>query len=126
MTEPPGGVPSRTPRDPVADRQALEADDEARLDPFGLAGELDVLEAAGQLGEERALRAARQMRAEAEVLAVAEAHVPVRIAVDAEAEGLVEDGLVAIGRRVEEDSASRPCGCFWPPTSVSQAARRRM
>ena len=80
----------------------LQADDEARLDPLGLARELDVLEAPRQLGEERALRAARQVRAETEVLAVPEAHVGVRVAVDAEAEGIVEDVLVAVGRRVEE------------------------
>ena len=66
---------SGSPRDAVADRQALQADDEAGLDPRGLAGQLDVFEARRQLGEERALRAARQVRAEAEVLAVPEAHV---------------------------------------------------
>ena len=84
-----------------------------------------MLEAPGQLGEERALRAAREVRAEAEVLAVPEAQVGVRIAVDAEAEGIVEDVLVAVARRVEEEQPVVLADPL-PATSVSQAARRRM
>jgi hypothetical protein len=45
---------------------------------------------------------AGQVRAEAEVLADAEAEVRVRVAVQPEGERILVDGLVAVGRRIEE------------------------
>ena len=55
-----------------------------------------MLEPRGHLAQQRVLRAAREVRAEAEVLADAEAEVAVRAAVDAEGEGIVEDGVVGL------------------------------
>src|SRR5262249_35136971 len=44
----------------------------------------------------------REMRAQADVLPDAEAQVRVRVAVDAEPERIVKDGLVAVRRGIEE------------------------
>ena len=66
------------------------------------AGQLDRHEALRPLAPEHPQIEAREVRAEAEVLADAEAEVRVRVAVDAEGERVLEDVLVAVGRRVEE------------------------
>src|SRR5512135_3434233 len=80
----------------------LQADDEARLDPLRLAGQLEGLDATRQLREESALRSPGEVRAEAEMFPVAEAEVMVRLPVDAEAVGLLEHLLVPVGRGVGE------------------------
>src|SRR5262245_60981261 len=83
-----------------ADRRALDAADEARVDAIDRRGALDRHQPPAQLGEQRAQLEAGQVRTETHVLAAAEADVVVRAAIDAERERVLEHFLVAVARRV--------------------------
>ena len=72
------------------DWEMFDAADEARLQAFHRAGELEVLNALDQLAKQHLQLQPRQMRSEANVFADAEPDVQVGVAVDAEGKGLIE------------------------------------
>ena len=72
--------------------------------PLDRAGQLDLADACAQLVEHDADLEAREVRAEAVVHAVTEPEVRIRVAVQVEAERIVEHELVAVrGRFPEHD-----------------------
>ncbi len=101
-TDPPGGEgeDQAAGRMPVADRQRLEPDDEARRDLVGVAGRSTTRSGARARRTARRCEPARGAR-RGRSARRPEAEMPVRIAGDVEADGIVEDVLVAVGRRVE-------------------------
>ena len=66
------------------------------------ADQLDLFEARQQVLVGHLQLETREVRTQAEVLAHTESQVAVRVAVDAEGEGILEDLLVAVRRGVEE------------------------
>src|SRR5678815_893336 len=77
--------------------------DKIRTQPAHRARELHVRDAAQDLLEHHAHLQAREVGAEAEVLPEPEGQVVVRGPRDVETVGVLEDGLVAVGRRVPDD-----------------------
>ncbi len=78
----------------------LQAADERGGSPFRTAGQLDGFQPGQQLCEERAGLHPGECGAEAQVHAEAERQVPVRVAAHVEAERVVEDLLVPVGRGI--------------------------
>ena len=92
----------------VPNRQSLQATDETRLESVDGSRELDFVDARKQVAVGHFHFQPREMRAQAEVLADAERDVTVRLAIDSEGVGILEDLFVPIRRGIEEsDRLSR-------------------
>ena len=107
-------------------RQVLHPVDEVRLQALDVAGHADVGEPVEQVLEHHDDLHAGQVGAQAEVgSAPAEGHMGVGFPADVESIGLLEYGLVPVGRDVEEDHLLPVLDRSAPPISTSSVVWRR-
>ena len=86
----------------VLDREVLHAADEPRMQARNRTRQLDLLDSRDQVFVGDLHLEPRQMSAEAEMFPDPEADMSIRLSIDAELEGCLEDFLVAIRRGIEE------------------------
>src|SRR5208282_4971695 len=86
----------------VTDRHVLDTADEARAQPRHWSRQFCVLEAFRKRCKDHFQFQPRQIRPETEMLTDSECQMRVRIAADVELERLIENILVAVGRRMEQ------------------------